>query len=174
MILQVSDSFTFAMDQTITTMKSLKCLIAFVVILLSHRCDAVEGCLVNGNELFTAPPQSVIDISVFSNLHVFGGTSQAANNCISGTTAGTCYVCDGGRRVFAVVDVGGLLYTVTCVPGGFVLPVTAAKSGTYYSNYLLQCNLDDYSLPLVVTTGILGLFVVRKRNKSKTTRPQVH
>ena len=146
-------------------MKSLKYLIIFFVIFSWNNLKAANGCLVNGNELFAAPPQSVIDISVFSNLHVFGGTSLATNNCISGTTAGTCYVCDGGRRVFAVVDVGGLLYTVTCVPSGFVLPITAAKTGTYYSSYVLQCNLEDYSIPFVAAIGIFGLLVIRKRNK---------
>jgi len=62
---------------------------------------AAEGCVIN-SELFSLPPQSIIDISLFSNLHAFGSSSTVINSCFTGTSAGSCYVCDGGRRIFAV------------------------------------------------------------------------
>jgi len=143
--------------------KGAKYLFILFMLTSGSICYAAEGCVVNNNELFSSPPQSIIDISIFSNLHAFGGSSTAVNNCFTGTSAGTCYVCDGGRRILAVVDVGGLLYTVTCVPSGFILPVTAAKTGTYYSSYVLECNLDDYSWALGATAGFLGLVFIKRR-----------
>ena len=80
-----------------------------------------------------------------------GGTYSQCGWTAVAPTGYTCSVCIG------------LLGTCAA---GICLCLGTTYTGYEAANFqIIQCNLDDYSMPLIAATGIFGLLAVRRRNK---------
>jgi len=135
-------------------MKRLKYLITFFGLIICYKSNAVEGCLV-ANRMYT----SSANISILSGpAFTTAAFTDANGRCWTPAPSGTCQVCNG-----TAVAAAGLL---VCVADLFGPRDGAIHTGSYFSSFtLINCNLDDYSIPFVAATGIFGLLVIRKRNK---------
>ncbi|RBQ10019.1 hypothetical protein [Pedobacter miscanthi] len=118
-----------------------------------------DGCRIN-TTFYNIPASVLLGINLGSTLVAYTTPGTNSNGCYKGTvsSAKSCYVCTGGGGVILAVGLGSALEVITCSSG-------VATKGTYYSNYVLECNLDDYSLPLATAAGLFGIFVIRRRNK---------
>jgi hypothetical protein len=116
--------------------------ISLILILCSLRANAVGGCLLPNNRVYTF--QGLLG---FYSAATY--TPLSTNFCSWTPKTGTgCSVCNGP-----------LDFLGTCLIGTYT-------NGIYNANFqMVQCNLDDYSLPLFAATGIFGVFVIRRRNK---------
>jgi hypothetical protein len=125
---------------------------------------AAEGCLI-GSKLYTVAATPAVGVVLATDLQVYVIPSVTTDACFSGTssTAKACFACEIGGRVMLVVGATPLLYVVTCEGG--ILGLYGATRGTYYSDYVLECNLDDYSWALGAAAGLFGVFVIKRRNK---------
>ncbi|RZK67776.1 MAG: hypothetical protein EOO85_25120 [Pedobacter sp.] len=124
---------------------------------------SAEGCLI-GTQLHTLETTSALGVTIAADLKVY---RQQSTSCYSGSssTAKACFVCASGGVVTLVVGATPLLYVVTC---GNRSPLDLgyfATRGTYYSNYVLECPLDDYSWAFGASAAALGIFVIRKRKE---------
>lgn len=120
-------------------------LILFFITIIHTISKAADGCLLPNNIVYTSG--TLINILGFETFQRGGGKATLSINYCSWTpvTGSKCYVC---------ATVTGLACTDTATEG--------IRSNNFQ---MVQCNLDDYSLPLIAATGILGLIVIRKHNK---------
>ncbi|WP_316736099.1 hypothetical protein [Pedobacter aquatilis] len=140
-------------------MRSIKGLFVIIILFSFNKLSAADGCLI-GSNIYTQHDNGAINVSLFSSLELFNSVHANTNNCISGVTRGDCYSCVSGGSPLLVVSVGSLLTGITCANG---LSLYGATKGTYYSNYVLQCNLDDYSWALGSAAGVFGFVLLRRR-----------
>jgi hypothetical protein len=126
---------------------------------------AAEGCLI-GSQLYTVGATPAVGVVLATDLQVYVPPSVTTDACFSGTssTVKACFACVNGGSVILVVGATPLLYIVTC-EGGFLGLGYGATRGTYYSDYVLECNLDDYSWTFAAAAGLFGVFVIKRRNK---------
>ena len=120
---------------------------------------ALDGCLV-GNTIYSTRTTSAIQVDLLANgMNVFKSDFPVGiNNCITGTIQGTCQVCHGNPSVgLNILGVKVLVCTL-----GLDL-FRRVDNGVYYSSYVLECDLDDYSWALGASASALGLIVIRKR-----------
>jgi len=124
---------------------------------------AAEGCLI-GPQLYTVGATPALGVVLAADLQVYVGPPVTTDACFSGTssTSKACFACVSGGKVVLVVGATPLLYVVTCE--GFPLGYLATR-GTYYSDYVLECNLDDHSWLFGAAAGLFGILIIRKRNK---------
>lgn len=131
------------------------------VFLLLTKLDllAADGCLI-GSTLYTARASGAIQVELLANgMNVFKHVPPTStNNCISGVRMGTCQVCHGDPAVG--LNIIGLKILV-CTAGLNLF--AQVDSGVYYSSYVLECPLDDYSWALGASAAAFGIFVIRKR-----------
>lgn len=127
-----------------------------------NHCNADAGCLV-GSSIFNVETTPVVGVTIAADLVVYQ-TSGLPTSCFSGTisTSKACFVCGSGGRVVLVVGATPLLYIVTCE--GFPLGYLATR-GTYYSDFTIDCPLDDYTWLIALTSGTFGLIIIRRRIK---------
>lgn len=118
---------------------------------------AAEGCLV-GSTIYPTRANATITANLLSSgINAFTAISPVAtNDCISGTTTGSCQVCHG--TLTAGIGVGGL-YLLLCTSG---LGLGRIDTGVYYSNYILECDLDNYCFVLVLSVAALGVSKIAK------------
>ena len=140
-------------------------LVAFFVlfsVVVCHKTAYAQGCLV-GSRLYTVETTAVLGVTIAADLKVYKTPFIPTTSCFSGSidTSKACFVCENGSRVILVVGATPLLYVVTCEGG--VLGTLAAR-GTYYSNYVVECDLDDYSWLFGLSMAVVGLVVIRKKH----------
>lgn len=153
------------MSQTFANMKSLKYLIALIILFYRFDAKAENGCLVlTENRVYTSKLDASLVSSVLALLLGTNPIYSAApyvplsNNCASWSPTSTpknCRVCPNNNYSF--INVLGVNLISGCN-----IPYTLGNEGTFT---MVQCNLDDYTFPLIAATGIFGLLVIRKRNK---------
>ncbi len=146
-------------------MKFLFIIIFVISIGTSTGALAAEGCLI-GSKLYTVEATPDVGVVLATDLKVYVTPSITTDACFSGTssTAKACFACEDGGKVILVVGATPLLYVVTC-EGGFLGLGYGATRGTYYSDYVLECNLDDQSWFLGAAVGLFGIIIIRKRSK---------
>lgn len=137
----------------------------FITTICSTIVFAGEGCLI-GSKLYTVGATPDLGVVLATDLQVYVTPSITRDACFSGTssTNKTCFACENGGKVILAVGATPLLYVVTC-EGGLLGLGYGATRGTYYSEYVLECNLDEYTWTLGAAAGIFGIFIIRKRNK---------
>lgn len=138
-------------------MSRLKHYLIVFISILYYNANAAEGCVLNSFVYATRAP-TVLDVSILGSNKVFSNVGTASNNCNTGAAVGTCSVCLQGGTVVSI-NVAGLP-VIFCNKG--FLDNYAPTPGAYYTNYILQCNLDDYSWALGASAAALGLIVIRK------------
>lgn len=118
---------------------------------------AAEGCLV-GSTIYPSRANATITANLLSSgINAFTANSTVAtNDCISGTTIGSCQVCHG--TLTAGIGIGGL-YLLICASG---LGLGRVDTGVYYSNYIVECDLDNYCFVLVLSVAALGASKIAK------------
>ena len=141
-------------------MKSLIGIIVFFL-LFNPLAIAADGCLV-GNTLYTARATGSIHVDLLANgMNVFKDVPPiSTNNCISGSIVGTCEVCHGNPSVG--LNIVGIKILV-CTSGLNLF--AQVDSGIYYSSYVLECDLDSFSLSFTVIAGAFGLIIIRRKSK---------
>jgi len=146
-------------------MKFILTLVFVISVLTSKIVFGAEGCLI-GSKLYTVEAIPALGVVLATDLQVYAPPSVTTDACFSGTTstAKACFACESGGNVVLVVGATPLLYVVTCSGGPLGLGYGATR-GTYYSDYVLECNLDDSSWLFGAAAGLVGIFVIRKRNK---------
>ncbi|WP_231490232.1 hypothetical protein [Pedobacter sp. Leaf170] len=140
-------------------MKGLCLFFSLIISSLFDKSYAAEGCLI-GTSLYTLEATPAANVNIASDLIVYRSPATDGS-CIIGSSSGAkaCFACVSGGRVMLVVGATPLLYVVTCEGGLLGYPATR---GTYYSSYIIQCNLDDYSWAFVIASGVFGFVFVRK------------
>ncbi|MGN8059059.1 hypothetical protein ACTJKN_22420 [Pedobacter sp. 22163] len=117
-----------------------------------------DGCRIN-TTFYNIPASVLLGINLGGTIIPYTTPGTNSNGCYTGTvsSAKSCYVCTNGGGVVLAVGVGTALEVITCSTG-------IATKGTYYSDYVLECNLDDYSWTLGAAAGLFGVFIIRRRN----------
>lgn len=129
------------------------------LIFISEFALGAEGCVVNSQVHLTRAPTN-LELSVLGSNKVFSEVSIPSNNCNVGSSLGSCSACLSGGSVINVNLIG--IPVIVCSRGGLFGNYTPTP-GFYYTNYIVQCNLDDYSWALGASAAALGLIVIRKR-----------
>ena len=142
-------------------MSFVRCILIAGFLFACRLATAAEGCAI-GSQLYTVETTPAVGVTIAADLKVY---QQPGSSCYNGTqsTSKACFVCTGGGMVTIVVGATPLLYVVTCGNRYFLDLGYLATRGTYYSNYTLDCDLDDYTIPLAAVAGAFGLVAIRKR-----------
>ncbi len=154
------------MNHPLQIMKGLRYFLIVFVLLLFQNTNAADGCLVNSN-IYSNPAPTALNVNLFSDLKMYTSPGQSTS-CFSGTVSSStaCYVCDQGGEISSAVSIGSLLYLITCNKKTNALglgPYYSALPGTYYSSYVLQCNLDDYSWALGSVAAACAFIIIRRK-----------
>lgn len=142
-------------------MKCLTIIIFVVFIFTSRIVFAGEGCVIGSNVYFSRAP-TLLGLEVLGTNKVFSNVGNATNNCNDGANQGSCSVCDQGGTVVSINVLG--LPVILCDKGGLLGTYTPAP-GVYYSDYIMNCNLDDHSWLFGAAAGLFGIFIIRRKNK---------
>jgi hypothetical protein len=145
----------------------MRCICGFVIVLLfvcySGISNAAVGCKVpGGNSIYTSYTTYLLGVKISSGLTIGIGANiyEASNPLFTDVSCSTSWV-----NSYTVI--GSCIYGhPTGIP--IVLGVCNDCLGDgELVNYTttLECNLDDYSLPLAAAASFLGIFVIRRRNK---------
>ncbi|KLT66612.1 hypothetical protein [Pedobacter sp. BMA] len=145
-------------------MRGVRLSIFAIFLLVTSKTFSAEGCLV-GNTIYSTRTSSSVQVDLLSNgMNVFKADSPiGTNNCISGTIMGTCQVCHGNPTVG--ISLGGVKILLCTLGLDLLRPV---DNGIYYSSYILECNLDDYSWLFGAYVAMVGLLMIRRKSLSKT------
>ncbi|MDQ0967591.1 hypothetical protein QFZ20_002994 [Flavobacterium sp. W4I14] len=140
-----------------------------VIFIFLSPAAAQTGCLVNTDDVYLDKKRigllgSLVDI-LFGSKTIYnenGAIDPRETACVAGSKnlystsnpINNCMVCPQG------VALGGLLGTTIlgCVNN-------VELNGTLVTRSVVACNLDDYSWTLGAAAGLLGVFVIRRRNK---------
>jgi len=138
-------------------------LFTFTSIISINLAFSQSGCLISSNNTVYTQPEPML-INDILKLLLGGNPSYKAS---SGVGLAPNY-CSWAPLPSGPVNCGVCTeYVISVVV--LVPVVTGCNSGKllngHVGNYtMVQCNLDDYNLPFVAVSGILGLLIVRKRN----------
>jgi len=108
---------------------------------------SASGCLLPDNKVYTNY-SSLAGLRLYSN----SSTVSLSNNYCSWTSASTapCTVCFGTINAVGLLCIGTGATTVTGQEGIFTM---------------VECDLDGHTLLFGAAASLLGLFIIRKRNK---------
>jgi len=121
---------------------------------------AGEGCVI-GSTVYSSRASTVLSLEVLGSNKVFSEVGSPTNSCNPPSTEGSCSVCINGGSAIDISLIGAPVIVCSLSLLNNYPPTT----GSYYSNYILNCNLDDYSWTLGAAAGLFGIFVIRRRNK---------
>jgi|GEM_PF-941583 len=142
------------------------CSLLFIVFAYISHCQADAGCMVSSN-IYSNNATIGLGVNLFSDLKLYAISGQPTS-CFTGTisTSTACFVCDQGGEVSSAVSVGSLVYLITCNKKTNIAglgPYYSGVQGTYYSDFELQCPLDDYTWAIALASGTFGLILIRRR-----------
>lgn len=118
---------------------------------------AGEGCVINNMVHQYRAPTS-LSLNVLGGNKVFSEVSMNANAC-NLAPKGQCSACLSGGTVVSI-NVAGLP-VILCNRGG-LLGNYAPSSGTYYADYIIQCDLDHYSWTMGLLAVSIGFFAIKR------------
>ncbi|WP_131535901.1 hypothetical protein [Pedobacter nototheniae] len=137
-------------------------LIVVCLIVFSNNLQAAAGCLIPSTKTVYTQTDDVglvnaLLIAIFGGVQAYkpNPNEPQTSNCVANNqtvwVAGSspCRVCPSGYNV---------LNLVTGCSG-------TALDGFVANSTVVQCNLDDYTLPLSLGAGLFGFMLIRKRNK---------
>ena len=150
---------------TLQKMKSSKYIFTFILLISFCESKAVIGCRVkSGSLIYTSFSSYVLGVDIGSGLSLnLGGRIYHLSPTINSSPSCTI----PWAKNVNIITVNGCLYGNPSinVPGVSAVCLTCQYGDLVDYVSTLECNLDDYSIPLLGATGLLGLLVIRKRNK---------
>ncbi|RYF23672.1 MAG: hypothetical protein EOO42_06800 [Flavobacteriales bacterium] len=97
------------------------------------------------------------------------GSPTEWQTVVTGTVTGSGeiggYRADGSATYGCIKDIGGActVYQQYLMPDGVTIGMRFYRAGTYAGIHPINCSLDDYALVLIVSSGFIVAFRIRKK-----------
>ncbi|GAA3956103.1 hypothetical protein GCM10022246_07630 [Pedobacter ginsengiterrae] len=145
-------------------MKDLKYILTFFALTFFFKSNAAIGCRISGGSvIYTSFSAYTLGVDVGSGLSLtLGGRIYQLTPIINSNVSCTI----PWAKNVTPINVNGCIYGSPSVniPGVSAVCLTCKYGDLVDYTSTLECNLDDYSLPLVAVSGILGLLILKKIN----------